>query len=67
MFNKLAVIYALCGCVAMGYWFANEYEGEQTGVKAPISSVFIGALWPIYVSFVFFDEERQCLNSSKTQ
>lgn len=68
MFNKLAVIYALCGCIAAGHWFANEYDaGGSLASKNPVTSMFIVAMWPIYASFVFFDEEKQCLNSSKTQ
>lgn len=69
MFNKLAVIYALCGCIAAGHWFANEFEIEGNTLRNgnPTVSGLVVVLWPIYASFVFFDEEAQCLNSSKTQ
>lgn len=55
MFNKLAVVYALCGCIASGHWFANEY-GESE--KNSIGGFFVCAAWPIYASFVFFGEEE---------
>lgn len=69
MFNKLAVIYTLCGCIAAGHWLANEFEaGGNAMINGnPGVSGLIGMLWPAYLSFVFFDEEEQCLNSSKTQ
>ena len=58
MFNKLAVIYALCGCIAAGHWFANEYNagGDTLSSGNPTVSMFVGIMWPMYASFVFFDE-----------
>lgn len=59
MFNKLLAVYAICGCIAAGHWFAHEYDkdGSAAGVGNPAVANIVGMLWPIYASYLVFKED----------
>jgi len=57
-FKNAAIGYALCALLALGHWFANEYdsEGNTLTVGNPVTGMIISMLWPSYVSYLIFKE-----------
>ena len=57
-FKNLAIVYLLCSLMALGHWFANEYEAEGDTLTTgnPVTGLVVAMVWPSYVSYLVFKD-----------
>lgn len=56
--NKYIVTYLICASLASGHWFANYFEmdGDSISSGNPPAGLMVGMFWPVYASFVLFED-----------
>ena len=56
--NKYIATYLICASIASGHWFAKYFDANASSIGAgnPPAGLLVGLLWPVYASFVLFED-----------